>query len=58
MDLETHRPFDLLPDRSTETVEQWFLEHPGGEIISRDRSSSYIEAINTGGLNAIQVADR
>ena len=58
VDLETHRPVDLLPDRSTETVKQWLLEHPGIEIISRDRSSSYIEAINTGAPNAIQVADR
>ena len=58
VDLETHRPVDLLPDRSTETVKQWLLEHPGIEIISRDRSSSYIEAINTGAPNAIQVAAR
>jgi len=58
VDLETHCPVDLLPDRSTETVKQWLLEHPGVEIVSRDRSSSYIEAINTGAPNAIQVADR
>jgi transposase len=58
VDLETHRPVDLLPDRSAETVKQWLLAHPGVEIISRDRSSIYIETINSGAPNAIQVADR
>ena len=58
VDLETHRPVDLLPDRSVETVKKWLLEHPGIEIISRDRSLAYIEAINTGAPQAIQVADR
>ena len=58
VDLETHHPIDLLPDRSAETVKQWLLEHPGIEIISRDRSLTYIEAINVGAPEAIQVADR
>ena len=58
VDLVTHRPVDLLPDRSAEPVKQWLLEHPGIEIIRRDRSLTYIEAINMGAPEAIQVADR
>lgn len=58
VDLETHRPVDLLPDRTVDIVKKWLLEHPGVEIISRDRSPIYIEAINLGASKAIQVADR
>lgn len=56
--METRRPIDLLPDRSFEVVSKWLLEHPGVEIVSRDRSTSYIQSIQTGAPNAIQVADR
>jgi transposase len=58
VDLETRRPIELLPDRSFEVVSKWLLEHPGVEIVSRDRSTSYIQSIQTGAPNAIQVADR
>jgi len=58
VDLEAHRPVDLLPERSSEALETWLKEHPGVEIISRDRSSEYIKGATDGAPNAIQVADR
>ncbi|WP_051273731.1 ISL3 family transposase [Desulfotruncus alcoholivorax] len=58
VDLETHKVVDLLPDRQASTLQQWLQDHPGVEIISRDRSQSYAKAAQMGAPNARQVADR
>jgi transposase len=57
-DLEQRRVIDLLPNRSTETVAAWLRQHPSVQVISRDRASSFADAIAKGAPKALQVADR
>ena len=58
VDLQAHRPVDLLEQRSAEVVEQWLKAHPGVEVITRDRSNDYAEGASRGAPDAVQVADR
>lgn len=58
VDLERHTPVDLLPERSADAFAQWLLDHPGVEVISRDRGVEYVEGATRGAPNAVQVADR
>jgi transposase len=58
VDLERHAPIDLLADRSAESLAHWMQEHPGIEVVARDRSDVYAQGARVGAPDAVQVADR
>lgn len=53
-----HRPIELLKSRDKEEVADWLKDHNSILYITRDRSSSYSNAIESGAPKAAQIADR
>src|SRR5688572_2707840 len=58
IDHERGKAIDVLPERDSETVRQWLAKHSTIEIVTRDRSGEYREAITQALPNAVQIADR
>lgn len=58
IDAETGERIDVLPGRSADTLERWLRKHPGVEIVCRDGSGAYGEAIRRALPDAVQVSDR
>ena len=56
VDLERHKIVDLLRGHSTELISRWLRQHPGVEVVARDRSNVCREGIDAGAPGARQVA--
>ena len=58
VDLETHRLVDMIESREFNDVKQWLAEYPNLQIVSRDGSRTYANAITEAHPKAAQISDR
>lgn len=58
IDMHTHQPVDVLPDRTANALADWLAAHPGVRMICRDRGGSYAEGAKRADPGIQQVADR
>ena len=58
IDAETGRRVDVLEGRTADVVQDWLRAHPGVEVVTRDGSGAYGEAVRTALPEAVKVSDR
>jgi transposase len=58
IDAETGRRVDVVPGRTADIAEKWLRGHPGVEVVCRDGSGAYGEAVRQALPGAVQVSDR
>jgi transposase len=58
IDAETGRRVDVLPGRTADLVGEWLRGHPGVQVVCRDGSGAYGEAVRRALPAAVQVSDR
>jgi transposase len=58
IDHELGKPIDLLPSSAGNDVKEWLEKHPSIEVVTRDRSGEYRDAITQALPDATQIADR
>ena len=58
IDAGTGRRVDVIPGRTADVTEKWLTDHPGAEVICRDGSGAYGEAVRQALPSAVQVGDR
>jgi transposase len=40
INMETRKPIDVLDDRQAATLTDWLREHPGVQVVCRDRAGA------------------
>ena len=58
IDAQTGQRVDVLPGRTADVAEAWLRNHPGVEVVCRDGSGAYAEAVRRALPAAVQVSDR
>jgi transposase len=58
IDAETGRRVDVLASRKADVLEAWLRGHPGVQVVCRDGSGAYGEAVRRALPGAVQAGDR